>query len=303
MNNTDIKEISQQFSINISSFEKQKPYNEYEFLDNIENRENILITIGDSWTWGDSLSEALKKPRIKHVEYLLKKTNHDSEIRKKSTYGYFLSQTLNADWMNFALPGFSNRYIAERFKQVIENKELFQKYNKVYIILCLTETGREIEEWENPSWFDDCKTLEQLLIKSEKYIIDYLYQIYGNNDLNKLLIVRNFTNSFSDTAFHTKNLKNWIEINHQDNIELFPTIDLNFVGPATTNGWKFLEKNVYRNRLTDLERDFIKFTEDFKKIQLFFEKSSLHNKKGNRHPTIRSHQLWANYLYKNLTSS
>ncbi len=302
MNQTNIKEIIPFLTNDISSFEKQKPYSEWEFLEEFNNKKNLLVTIGDSWTWGDSLSDDLRKKRTKYLEKILEKTCHDRDIRKKSVYGYYLGQLLDADWINCAMPGFSNRYIAERFKQIIKNKLFLEKYDNVYFVLCLTETGREIEEWENFKWFSDCATLDQLLIKSEKYIIDYIYSIYENFNLKNLIICRNFTKSFQETQYHTKNLSTWLEINLSQNEKSLDSFDLDFSGPGTINGWRFLELSFFQNQLKHFEKDFQKYTEDFEKIKHFLEMSPMHNKVGNRHPTWESHKVWATYLFNHFSN-
>ena len=58
-----------------------------------QNRKTLVVTIGESWTWGDSLG----------------KTQHkifdDKEFRLANVYGRRLADTLQADFLNIAKPG------------------------------------------------------------------------------------------------------------------------------------------------------------------------------------------------------
>ena len=84
-----------------------------------------LITIGDSWTWGDSLEE----------------NGHD---RLTNVYGYHLSRLLNAEWENVAECGACNTWIAEQYNKVVS-----KQYDDEILIVCtLTEVGREFNQIE-----------------------------------------------------------------------------------------------------------------------------------------------------------
>ena len=79
--------------------------------EDIQNKQNLLVTIGDSWTWGDSIDgiHATVKP--------------DSPKRLESVYGKKIKDQLNDyDWINIAYPGTGNRWIVDvalRFPNLI----------------------------------------------------------------------------------------------------------------------------------------------------------------------------------------
>ena len=71
--------------------------------------DRLIITIGDSWTYGDSLGKTKVRNGIDDTEYRL---NH--------VYGNILTEQLAADWMNLALPGGSNFWMLNSLGQLLE---------------------------------------------------------------------------------------------------------------------------------------------------------------------------------------
>jgi hypothetical protein len=56
------------------------------------NSEQLLITVGDSWTYGDSLGQT----RVRDGR-------DDPDYRLSQVYGSLMAEELNADWINLAL--------------------------------------------------------------------------------------------------------------------------------------------------------------------------------------------------------
>ena len=63
--------------------------------ESIIGKENLLITIGDSWTWGDSLGSTT-------LEF------NDKQTRHKQFYTNLLAKKLEADWIMLARCGCDN---------------------------------------------------------------------------------------------------------------------------------------------------------------------------------------------------
>ncbi len=82
--------------------------------------DTLLITIGDSWTYGLMLTD-----------------------RSTQTYGKLVSEQLKADWLNISLPGQSNFWMTQR---LIEAVNLIKNldYSKIYIVCAFTEIGRSL---------------------------------------------------------------------------------------------------------------------------------------------------------------
>jgi hypothetical protein len=84
------------------------------------NSDTLVITVGDSWTYGLLLPD-----------------------RMKQVYGSLVAAELNADWLNISLPGQGNFWITARFVETIELIKTLN-YNKIYIVCTFTEIGRSL---------------------------------------------------------------------------------------------------------------------------------------------------------------
>ena len=69
-----------------------------EYYSDVTNKDYLVITAGDSWTYGESLGDT----------------------RLSDVYGCKLSQAVNADWINIGLPGRSNSYIIKNLAWLVQ---------------------------------------------------------------------------------------------------------------------------------------------------------------------------------------
>jgi len=96
--------------------------NTFDFVD--RNSDILVVTVGDSWTWGADLSPG-----------------DNEEFRIKNVFGNIVSAELNADWLNLSRSGSNNFYIAEtveEFGKIVNQLD----YRQIYIICTFTEIGR-----------------------------------------------------------------------------------------------------------------------------------------------------------------
>lgn len=259
----------------------------FEEITNIADNNNLLICIGDSWTWGDSLSPALQNSNLDNQDLI--KTRWDYEHRKEKCYGNHLSNMLDADWLNYAIPGSCNKYIYERFcLELKKHQERSNKYKNIYYVLCLTETGREVAS----ETVTEKYTTELYLQALEQKILDKINSVYSY-DKQKLIVCRNFTSSYPTTAYDHSNLKSWIQVNAEDeNIDIE---SLAHCGPVTRWGTKPILDNPH---FTDAKEWFIKNSNSSRNTINYMFKSKYHNKKASKHPSPQSHIMWAEYLYR-----
>lgn len=116
------------------------------------NSRTLLVTIGDSYTYGYNLKN-----------------------RMRDVYGSVLSKNLNSDWLNLAMPSSGNFWLtkkAEELSVIIPKLE----YNEIFVICTFTEVGR----WFNTE-FD----------RHINYINWFRDNIKSTNDFNKLLVMLN----------------------------------------------------------------------------------------------------------------
>ena len=132
----------------------QQPTNTFDYVD--RGSDTLIVTVGDSWTWGSDISE----------------NNHDNLLRIKNLYGNILSQQVNTDWLNLGLSATSNFWLTamvEELGQLVPNLE----YKKICVICVFTGAGR---------WFH---TQYDRYIHYASWANDNVAQ---PNDYNKLLI-------------------------------------------------------------------------------------------------------------------
>jgi hypothetical protein len=265
-------------------------YKDFDKIEKIQGKETLLVCIGDSWTWGDSLGPTLLNTQHMHEEILFS-SKHDLVYRQEYCFGNHLKDILNSDWINYGMPGESNLYILKKFEEVITNKEIQENYKKIYYVLTLTETGRELDKL-NPTDFQKSDSLDKILSQVEQDVINKIYNLY-TGDLKNILILRNFTKSYNSTQYHTKDTKSWIEVNNDHDDVLVK--NFNVTGFVTThamkNNDKFLSKTVKH-----WKSQVLKQYEKVEPCKRFLSKSKFHSQKSSKHPTKESHKLWAEYI-------
>ena len=86
----------------------------------------LIVTVGESWT--------------NHFYYR-------NLVDDKHYWGLNYANRIGADWLNLASPGFSNHWMLENLLFI--NPDLIKtKYDKIKIIVCLTEIGRELPDYK-----------------------------------------------------------------------------------------------------------------------------------------------------------
>ena len=88
----------------------------FDFVD--RNSNELLVTLGESWTWGSEL-----------------------EKRLDEVFGNLISRKKRWDWLNLAVPGSNNFFIAERFEE-LTNIAAQLHYERIIAICTFTEVGR-----------------------------------------------------------------------------------------------------------------------------------------------------------------
>jgi hypothetical protein len=265
------------------------------YHEDCNNKENLLITVGDSWTWGD------------HLGTIDWDTVYDDPVRLQLVYGYQLASNLNADWVLLANPGCSNYWMLEKLKSFSSRiHELKLQYKNIYVIVTLTEDLRECSYRKESCYVTDyyslivnSTNLQEFLEKVEKKMFLEFKSLFDTLQVD-CKITRAFTDTWPDNKVHLGNYlldKTWCDV-FQDEIkfdryyQVVPFIGQLSIGPLNEEYIAKLErqlKDTFKQDLVDLE--------DKLRARWNFLGYSKYNLKGSTyHPTVDGHQLFAKYL-------
>ena len=226
-------------------------------------KRKLLITLGESWTWGDSLED-------------------NGHVRLDCIWGNHLSKMLQTDWLNIARKGASNLWIFFQLEELIRYGNL--DYDHIQIVTCCTEWGREYTE--NWNWHSIDTNVKTPVMQNFELIN------YARPFIDKLKADILVTHNFCDSSFWQHDLpqldKNWIEITCEH-----LNTEYDFIVPTLGHYDKLRKTQI---RLEDLIR-----LQDKSLVLIDFLRASKYNyKKASKHPTPESHKFWANYIYENL---
>lgn len=253
-------------------------------------KKELVIVIGESWTYGETLP---------HIATGLRK--YDLESQLTSCFGPKLALQHNADYYQYAVPGNCNAYMFLELDRILDYVNTNFKYKKIHVYVQLTEPGREMpitKELAGTAFHGIYKTagmtFEQWLINYDNLFLDYLSETVNKHSNVSAIVWKNFC-CFQNTNEYT-NFKivkeSWIKLTSsmlgvQLEMQKFQSI-----------GWYAEFEELFRNRIT-FERDFSKVEIDkIEKSNEFIKGNFLHN----NHPNAIAHTLWAYKLFKEMTN-
>jgi hypothetical protein len=227
------------------------------------NSEQLLITVGDSWTYGDSLGQTRVRDGC-----------DDPEHRLSHVYGSLIAEEIKSDWINLALPGISNNmmctWLAQLLSRHVHGKD-------TVCVITLTESGRHEEiNWLNPN----LNTLQNNLVAMLDRTYNDIEQLQKKYTGIKFVLAHNFTDSRPTKL--TMCDRNWLEVMTNSHIqndthivvsEHIEQLNYNYTYPDTPT---VIDQALHRVDILDA----CKYT----------------YKEDSRHPTEYGHELWANYL-------
>lgn len=245
----------------------------------------LVITAGDSWTYGESLGPT----------------------RLFDVYGRKVSQALDADWINIGLPGRSNSYILNNIAWLLDQlKHNF--YKKIFVFITLTENGREpgevfassidysslgTENFYNnllnaieQEWIKNLNTLATTMPANCKLIV-------GQNFVWHQNVVSNLVSSI------TVPLSNWIEkLGEYQQMTLPPRATL-------VTGWIFDSIRCIHSIIPETDPALYKiwalpYIDLANQVNAWLAQSDLNNQGASKHPVAQGHQIWADYLLSHI---
>jgi hypothetical protein len=280
------KNLSFQDSIDhtMDNWDVNNPYSFRQWYnEDIQDKDNLLVVVGDSWTWGD------------HLGTIDWDKNVNDPIRLTQIYGRLLSTKLNADWVNIAKPGCSNYWMLKQLANIKQYLET-ANYKNIFLIVVFTEDFRELSYREtnhNAEW-ELATSLKEFFISAENKLYTQM-QDYANSLPN---VKTYFTRVFTDTHEENMNFSSLLKDSWCDAIQQkiqFPFYQkpVPFLGQLATNPLTAMigDNLAYKSEFVDIMQ-----TVEYRWNFLGF---SEYNLKGSTyHPTPSGHELWADYLFE-----
>lgn len=164
----------------------------FDFVD--RESDNLLITMGDSWTYGARLDEE----------------SDDADFRLQNTFGNQISEQMKADFLNVAVPGINNLWLVEKLEALCKQLKI-SPYNQIHIVCMFTETGREfLSDFDLDPKYNDiyrkCITVNDVIVAMAKHINSRLNLCRSPN--THIHVFTNYVDNIYENSYNIS----WLEI-------------------------------------------------------------------------------------------
>jgi len=109
----------------------------YDYVD--RGSDTLLVTIGDSWTWGSGIGGPSDAVNI---------TEEDDKVRVSNLYGNIISKDKGWNWLNLGFYAMGNQWIASKvfeFRGLVPHLE----FKEIIVMCVLTGTARWFHTWQD----------------------------------------------------------------------------------------------------------------------------------------------------------
>jgi len=254
----------------------------------IKSSDVLLLNIGESWTYGESLP---------NIATALQRYNLESQLQH--CFGPLMSNSLNCDYYQYAVPGNSNGYMYQELPRILEYIQSNFNYKKIYLLCQLTEPGREKASLNNfpPShpihemyFRKDLKKIDffDWLKKYDKIFLNIIQETISNYDNVETVVWKNFCKFHCENTYEKLKIikESWIAFSAK-------TLQMNYTMISFQSlGWLHTLMQMPQNKIYfDVEKINLEI-DLLEKSNEFIQGNKLHN----HHPTALGHKLWAGNL-------
>lgn len=246
-----------------------------------QGRDRLLVTIGDSWTFGTRLAEEF---------------GNKDQGRQTHCFGRRLSDQLNADFVNLAIPSTNNLWMAQHYQQVCELADQLD-YKEIMVFITLTEHGREIcTDYDLDPTLNDlyrqCQSARDMSLALAEHTADLLLDT-GHGKV-RLGLGTNYVNNIYPARLQPFFVgRSWLEccLDHGLDDECL------VVGTWALEKFKSLPKEFNANidPATFLQEVLDMIERSQRRLDLIYS-SGYNHKSSYGHPNSRGHEIWANYI-------
>lgn len=249
-------------------------------------KEDVLIIIGESWTYGESLPE---------VATALQKYNLTNQLRY--TFGSIMANRLDMDLYQYAVPGNCNFYMFKELERILPHVSTLG-YRNIYVCVQMTEPSREMaisyqglkgHPLDDLYQFDVKMKFEDWLVEYDKIFFRQYDEILKPYNNVKAVLWKNFCSINTDLRFNTFQVveDSWIRISNRHlggNIRMPKFYSVGWYDHMQTDRPNL----IYDTRWSLEQLDIIE------ESNKFLTGGKLHWP----HPSPTAHTLWAEHLLK-----
>jgi hypothetical protein len=225
------------------------------------NSDTLLVTVGDSWTWGASLNPSKRKTQV---------------------WGNLVSEMIGADWLNLAQPGQSNQWMANRCRELY-NISAELEYKKIVVVVVFTGAARSLDQdFDYIHWFENNSIHDFLPMLNTKAV-----RTITNRPSNVELYL---SSNMVDPLGYTSSFKSWYNVlGMKDSNSVYT--DMTGIECLIE-----LEEFIKGEKLTEYKKwmleqiDLVEHRDKFYDDDLFYD----------FHPTVSSQLTWAQYVGKQI---
>jgi len=226
----------------------------------------LLITVGDSWTYGDSLGNTKVRDGVDDVDY-----------RLAHIYGNIMSEDMNTAWINLALPGGSNSLLISWLEYLLEK---LQNRSPIICVFTLTESGRH----------EDVQAMDYGLITQHRVLEKILENNYAK---------------IQTLALRYPNIKFIMAHNFTDSLPNAPTVEKSWLEvmldkPIQNNTHIVISEHIAQMNYDTRFPDVLDVIDKANARMDLLDSCDHCFKEDSRHPNETGHRMWANYLLEQI---
>ena len=250
------------------------------------NKDNILVVIGESWTYGESLG---------NIATGLKKYDLLSQLQY--CFGVKMSITLNFDYFQYAVPGNCNANMYIELPRILKYITANFNYKNIFLVTQLTEPSREsailneLPKHPVTALYKNKKPIkfEDWLLRYDEVFLDIISEEVEKYKNIKTVVWKNFCKFLNKKIYNNLQLieTSWIEYSAKFLGKQYETLSFQSI--------RWLDSIMKESNKNNIQFDISWISDEINKIEKsneFISNNFLHN----NHPNEIAHILWAQYL-------
>jgi len=266
----------------------------YDYVD--RGSDTLLVTIGDSWTWGSGICGPFDAGNI---------TEEDDKFRVSNLYGNVISKEKKWNWLNLGFYSMGNHWMVDK---VFELRGLVPHlhFKNIVVVCVMTGTARWFNTWQDSltdhkKFFTTNKMTEQedyenFLIELNRKSLREIMLLCGSDERIQLLVG---SNQVDHCGFDVLNTDQVIPLPWY---KLLSNTDLDgiFVDLESIKGLQRMEHLLDNSdqRITFQKWMIEKIDQAEKGNEIVSKMQDVADDKF--HPNHNGHRMWAEYLLKDI---